>query len=266
MIKENFKFSYFLTFFFIPLFIAASTSEVPVPNWPSFTGINQEANFIKRLDHFIGIPYRDDGVINIYGKFATWNDLSHTFNTPGLNCSGFVLSSSRFVFMKNFDPAFMKRDRLNDSYKGAPLGKDWDFGWDLIMNIAEDYHPLVLLPEGKKEIPKEANGLNLRGFDIHDKRSWRKIFPMIHLDNFYLATLSKKGNKGYIIMHHHTFCLLKDQKGAVWVYSSSKKNPNRGVAKIEIFPHMQGLELFLDQFQDEDEKILIIETKPFLRE
>ena len=73
-------------------------------------------------DTHLGIPYRDDGAIDSNGNFTTFSRPDTILSTPGLNCSGLVLSASRFLFGKNFALSEAVRDRQGNSGPGARLG------------------------------------------------------------------------------------------------------------------------------------------------
>ena len=56
-------------------------------------------------DTHLGIPYREDGTLDGEGNFTTFNRSDVIHRTPGLNCSGLVLSVSRFLFQKKIGRA-----------------------------------------------------------------------------------------------------------------------------------------------------------------
>ncbi len=56
------------------------------------------------------------------------------------------MAAAREIFGRPIDLTEINRDRRGDSGPGSPLGQDWDFGLDLILNLAEG-HRHRFLPE-----------------------------------------------------------------------------------------------------------------------
>jgi hypothetical protein len=127
----------------------AVADEIFVPEYLWKRHISEKTTPKDIADTHLGIPYRDDGVLNNEGQFTTFNRPDRIYPSPGMNCSGLVLSVSRFLLNKNFSLTAVTRDRQNNSGPGSPLGKDWDFGLDLILNLTEGIPRRVVMPDGK---------------------------------------------------------------------------------------------------------------------
>lgn len=107
---------------------------------------NEPASLTKPLERFLGTPFREDGALSQSGQWVTFNQPELAAERPGFNCSGFAVAAARELLGFNFDLTEVSRDRRGDSGPGAELGQDWDFGLDLILNLAENY-PHRFLPE-----------------------------------------------------------------------------------------------------------------------
>ncbi len=226
-------------------------------------GIAQKTNPIDIANMHVGMPYRDDGTLDDKGRFTTFERPDKFFNTPGLNCSGLVLSVSRFIFDKNWTLEDASRDRLGYSGPDSDLGKDWDFGWNLIMNITQGTRRRVLMPDGKDHPIEQGNGLSLRGFDIHDESAWKRVLPMMRPGRVYLATISKSSRRqGYKVLHYHVALMLPDNNGSIWLYHATHLSK---VHSMDIATR-EGLRRFLWEMRrtnNEPKYILIVESIPY---
>ncbi len=173
------------------------------------------------LPLFLGIPYRPDGVINDDGQYALFNTPGVPLRTPGLNCSGLVLSAARILLDRNITIAEATRDREGDSGPGAPYGHDWDFGFDLIMNISEGFSRAVLIPQGMARA-EEYTGKTVPSFDIHGREFTEKLLPKLREDVLYLVSFSRhKRPDAPPRLHYHTGVIVKD-RNAIWLYSTTR--------------------------------------------
>ena len=176
------------------------------------------------LESLLGIPYRNDGAIDEYGRYTLFADPERLFDTPGLNCSGLVLEGSRFLLAKNFTLNQVKKDRLGDSAPGSPHGEDWDFGWDLIMNISEGFSRSILLPGNKTFDPSGATGFAPRGYDLHKDETWKELPGRLRRGYLYLVSMNVKGRrKGYNLVHYHVGLIHVDKAGKAWFYQTTGK-------------------------------------------
>ena len=198
------------------------------------------------LPLFLGIPYRPDGVINDAGQYATFNEPGTPLASPGLNCSGMVLAVSRILLDKNIRVADAKRDREGDSGPGSPDGHDWDFGFDLIMNISEGFPRAFLLPRGATA-PQKATGKTVPTFDPHDPNFTRDLFPQLTEGLLYLVSFSRHATQNAPPrLHYHTGVIVRD-KNAVWVYSTTR---NSGYVIRHNLATQDGLARFRESFKN----------------
>ena len=201
----------------------AGRAALPVPQGLA-SAITKDSSPEQTLAAFLGIPYRFDGAVDELGRYSTFADPSRVYPTPGLNCSGLVLAASRFLLGKNITLAQAVRDRLGDSGPGSPNGEDWDFGWDLIMNISEGFSRSLLLPGGKSQDPATATGFSPRGYDIQQPATWRELPGRLEPGYLYLVSLNVDGRrKGYGLQHYHVGLIHVDGAGRAWFYQTTGK-------------------------------------------
>ncbi len=208
----------------------------------------------------LGIPYRDDGAIDDRGFFTTFADPNKFFETPGLNCSGLVLSVSRFLFNRNWTLKEATRDRQGNSGVNSPLGKDWDFGWDLIFNITDVTTRRVMLPDDSPVNLDTADGKSLRGFDLHDTSAWHAITRRFVPGRVYLGSISRIAPElNDRLLHYHVVIIIPDKTGAAYLYHATRRS---NVHRINIATQ-HGLQRFLAQFRGsrhDTKKILLVEA------
>ena len=225
--------------------------------------IKKKNNFISIANTFLSIPYREDGTLNRFGNFSTFKEpIDTTYSTPGLNCSGFVLSLSRYLLKKNFVIANAIADIKNDSGNHAIMGKDWDYGWDLIMNLSKDFPRKVIQPGGNNYALNAVDGLSLRGFDLTDLNAWKEVFYHMHPGNVYLASISKPTKRrGYRLIHYHVGIILVSLSHQAWFYHTTTKAHTHRL-KIS---HHKDMSLFQTEFNNPKrsvpKSILIIEIQ-----
>ena len=201
----------------------AAREAVPVPGGlASAVGANSTPDQV--LTAFLGSPYRFDGAVDEFGRYSMFAEPSRIFPTPGLNCSGLVLAASRFLLGKNITLSQAVRDRLGDSGPGSSNGEDWDFGWDLIMNISDGFSRTLLLPGGKTMDPAKATGFSPRGYDIQQPATWSELPGRLGPGHLYLVSLTSEGRrKGYGLQHYHVGLIHVDGAGRAWFYQTTGK-------------------------------------------
>ncbi len=239
----------------------AFPAKLYAPDYLWKKGIAEKTNPVQVADTHLGIPYRDDGALDDQGRFTTFANPERFFETPGLNCSGLVLSVSRFLFDRNWTLAEATRDRQNNSGPGSPLGKDWDFGFDLIQNLTDGVEHRVIMPDGKPVDLDTADGMTLRGFRLDDQNAWDRVIRQMKPGYAYLGDISKPTRQpGYKLIHYHVVIAIPDGKGDIWLYHATRRS---NVHKININTP-QGLARFMGQFRGargDVKDILIIEAK-----
>lgn len=251
-----------IIFLVVALFPTLSFStKLYAPDFLWKKGIAEKIDPVQIADTHLGIPYRDDGALDDQGRFTTFDQPDRLFDTPGLNCSGLVLSVSRFLFDKNWTLAEARRDRQSNSGPGASLGKDWDFGFDLVMNLTDGVQRKVIMPDGGRVDLDAADGMNLRGFKLDDQNAWARVISRMKPGYAYLGDISKPTrDPGYKLIHYHVVIAIPNDKGEVWLYHATQRS---NVHKINI-NSPQGLNRFMGQFRGaraDTKDILIIEAK-----
>lgn len=207
----------------LPFSAFAVGSGVPLPDGLFRAGAVPD-DPDRMLEAFLGLPYREDGAINEAGEYTLFADQTRRFSTPGLNCSGLVLEISRLLLGRNIPLHDVRRDRLADSGPGAANGEDWDFGWDLILNISEGFPRRFFLPEGQVADPSTATGFSPRGYDIQAAATWKELPARLQPGKLYLISLSSEGRrKGYGLQHYHVGCLHVAATGEAWFYQTTGK-------------------------------------------
>lgn len=209
---------------YLPGMSAAAESEIPQPAGVSFPGDWRLLRPQAVPEAFLGLPYRVDGAINELGEYTLFAERSRRFSTPGLNCSGLVLGASRFLLGRNITLDEAVRDRNGDSGPGAPDGEDWDFGWDLILNLSEGFSRRFLLPGGAVAGPAGSSGFTYRGYDFHDEKTWRELPSRFLPGHLYLLSLNVEGHvKGYGLQHYHVGLVHVADTGEAWFYQTTGK-------------------------------------------
>ncbi len=254
---------FIITFVFCELSVRPATADnIFAPEYLWARRIADKKDPIDIANTHLGIPYRDDGALDDKGHFTTFAHPEEILDSPGLNCSGLVVSVCRYLFNKNWTIAQVLRDPQGNSGPNSALGKDWDFGWDLILNLTEGRRRRVLAPDGSSHAPETIDGLNSRGFDLHDRAAWQAVLAQMQPGRVYLGSISKPTNKpGYKILHYHVVLILPDSKHGIWLYHATHRS---NVHKMDINTP-QGLSRFFSQFggqRGETKKILLLEVLP----
>jgi len=253
-----------LAFLLTPICFAApvpaqeKSNILPLP--PNLKPALRAKTAEKLLSCFFGIAFRADGTIDEHGNYTLFSRPDSLFKEPGLNCSGFMLSAFRLLFQKNIPLAVAVRDRLGDSSAGATLGRDWDFGWDVILNITEGLERTMLLPEGIVADPAAGSGLAPLGFDLHSPETWRELPGRIRPNYLYFVSFNRQTRqRGYSLLHYHVGIIIRTSEKDWYLYHSIKK---RGVVR-ENLGNEQSRARFLNSNRnvgDTRKHILIVEV------
>jgi hypothetical protein len=240
--------------------VPVAGDQIFAPDYLWERGIASKTDPIEIADTHLGIAYRDDGTLDSQGHFTAFDRPDRFFETPGLNCSGLVVSVSRFLFDKNWTLEEVTRDRLGNSGADSPLGKDWDFGWDLIFNLTEGKPRRIIMPEPGNYTVEGSDGITLRGFDLHDSAAWQKVLSQMKSGRMYLGSISRPApERGYRVLHYHVVLMLPDGKGGVWLYHATRRSH---VHRMNVSTP-QGMSRFMSQFKGSRgnaKKILIVEA------
>ncbi len=224
-------------------------------------GIAEKTDPVEIADTHLGIPYRDDGALDDRGRFTSFDRPDRFFDSPGLNCSGLVLSASRFLFDRNWTIDEARKDRQGNSGIGSPLGKDWDFGFDLILNLTDGVQRRAVMPDSQAVDLEKADGANLRGFRLDNQQAWSRVIRQMKPGYAYLGSISKPSREpGYKLIHYHVVIAIPDGRGNVWLYHATQRSNTH---KMNI-SSPQGLARFMGQFRGsrgDTKDIIFVEAK-----
>ncbi len=178
---------------------------------------------VKLLEPLLGIKYRVDGVTNIKEEYTVFEKPSITYKKAGFNCSGFVLAGARQLLGKSITIKEAIKDINFNSDENSSLGKDWDFGRDLILNIAKPFKYRFL---NYDDI--DINSSSSDGIRLNDHVAWSDMFQQMKKSNIYLTTFSKRDKKDRIL-YYHVGIIIKDDNSNIWLYHST---PKSGVHRV----------------------------------
>lgn len=235
----------------------AGTAVIPVPQ--GLLPVEADPESIAKS--FIGIPYRIDGVIDENGHYTTFADRSLVFSSPGLNCSGLMLGISRFLLGRNITLDEAVRDRLGDSGPSAPGGEDWDFGWDIIMNVSEGLPRRWLLPGRATASAVGGTGATHKGYPIKSEATWQELPGRFSPGHLYLISFTDYGRlKGYGLQHYHVGLVHVAKTGEAWFYQTTGKG---GRANRHNLKNAKDIAWFKRAFADRgkvEKTILVLEV------
>lgn len=242
---------------FLPLSASGAANALPAP-----AGITVAAPLPQAVpEAFLGIPYRVDGAIDENGGYTTFADRSRRFATPGLNCSGLVLGISRFLLGRNITLDEAVRDRLGDSGPGAPGGEDWDFGWDLVMNISEGLPRRWLTPGMGTAAAESCSGSTCAGYLVRDDATWRELPGRFRPGRLYLLSLTDYGRRrGYGLQHYHVGLVHVASEGQAWFYQTTGKGARANRRDLK---SAGGVDSFRRSFSDNGKtgkSVLVLEV------
>ena len=211
----------------------------------------------------LGVAYRDDGVDDTSGRHTLFANQSLTFPDRGFNCSGFVVTASRAILGRPLPLDAMRRDRKGDSGKGAPAGEDWDFGYDLIVNVTDGLPRRVLLPPGKTAppAPDALDAAKFRGFPLHDAAAWASVLGQLRPGEIAFATLSKELSGR--LYYYHVGLLYADASGRAYFAHAT---PGKGSHRLEL-TSPAGMAAFEKEFAEKrfGEKWILLVAAPLPR-
>ncbi len=207
-----------------------------------------------KVRDLLGIPYVDDAGLDERGRWTRFSQPDQILERPGLNCSGFLVATARRLLNYQGTLPQAGRDRLGDSGPGAQGGPDWDYGWDLVLNLSEGHPRCWVLPGGDQPAPG-TSARSLAGFRVQDREAWAQLSARWRADRVYLATLQR--GSGPRLRHHHVALLLKGAAGGLWFYQTL---PSGRVHRLNL-DRPEGLDRLCAMFGP-GERILILEVQP----
>lgn len=225
----------FIRWFIITLFALLTLptkAQAPTLEQTLQACIEQAPTTLAIMECYRGLPYRIDGALNESGGWTTWANQTKEFTSAGLNCSGLTAAISRSIWEQPLSLNAAKRDRLNDSGPYAPMGQDWDFGLDLILNLTDDL-PRKLIPDPYEQEAVDShlwNALDLRGVNI-DSPAFPEVLAQLQPEHLYYFVISKPDIKfAGGISFYHVGLILKDGAN-IWMYHATSKG---GVYRVNL--------------------------------
>lgn len=197
------------------------------------TCLEQANTTLAILECYRGLPYRTDGALDESGRWTTWADPIKEFTSAGLNCSGLTTAISHTIWGYSLPLDAAKRDRLNDSGSHSPMGEDWDFGLDLILNLTDGLpRQLIPNPYAHQDIDSRFwNALDLRGVDV-DSPAFPEILAQLQPEHIYYFVISRPDTRfAGGISFYHVGLILKDGTNNIWMYHATAKG---GVYRINL--------------------------------
>ncbi|MDL2226394.1 hypothetical protein LJB86_01910 [Deltaproteobacteria bacterium OttesenSCG-928-M10] len=184
----------------------------------------QSRSLTAPLARFLGIPFRVDGAQDLLGRWVTFNQPDDPAGEPGFNCSGFTVAAARELLGRDFGLSEASRDRLGDSGPSAPYGQDWDFGLDLILNLAEDY-PHRFLPDTYDPArpafepisPGRAHGL---GVSLHSP-AFEEQLARIQPGRFCFFTFSRPDRRFPAGVSYYHVGIIVAEGRDLWLYHTT---------------------------------------------
>ena len=225
---------------------------LPLCAWPLLA--TPPGDLPGKVGDLVGIPYVDDAVLDERGRWTRFSHPDQVLERPGLNCSGFVVAAARRLLNYRGTLSQAGRDRLGGSGPGAEGGPDWDYGWDLVLNLSEGHPRHWVLPGGDQPAPG-ASARSLAGFRVQDREAWAQLSSRWRPDRVYLATLQR--GSGLKLRHHHVALLLKGATGGLGFYQTL---PGGRVHRLNL-DTPEGLDRLCAMFGP-GERILVLEVQP----
>lgn len=238
--------------------------SIPRPAAPTAVGqLPAEASGLALTAALMGVGYRDDGALDSQGRYTTFEEPRKIHTEPGFNCSGFTLAAWRFLTGQNIALDAARADNNGNSGPSSPLGEDWDFGFDLITNLATGYQLAILAPDGETATSHAAllaaDPMDWRGFPMADAEAWRKVASRMAPGDLALATVSKRVKRApYQLLHYHVG-VLAAEGGRVWFMHAT---PKSGVHRFDIAT-AKGAASLAGEFKGNagDKRVLVLRTR-----
>lgn len=238
--------------------------SMPIPK--EIPDLGKALEYDTTPDHILkalrNIPYRDDGAIDEYGSFTLFSEPDKKIQGAGLNCSGLLLEACRFLLHTNYSLASVQKDRNGDSGAQSPQGQDWDFGWDLLMNISDGFPRTFILPQGKTLKPEVATALDPLGFDLHSEQTWQELPGRIRSGYIYLVSFNMENRrKGYGLVHYHVALIHRNADGEIWMTDTTSQAGRSGQ---RLLSDPTSLKTFLQAFANKGKnrkKMLVLEVR-----
>ncbi|MDR2405789.1 MAG: hypothetical protein LBE27_05405 [Deltaproteobacteria bacterium] len=248
----------------LPVDEGIETMEPPCPAlvpWPE--GLKKPLSREREdlLQPFLGLPYRVDGTVSDEGYWTLWAQTERHFKTPGLNCSGFLISAARLLLRENFPLSMAKNDFFRDSGPSSPWGEDWDFGLDVALNLAGWNSPMLPAVTGPTLITNEYGRKTGLGVNIHSP-DFQPLIESLKPNSIYFFAISKPDRRfaSGLSYYHNGLVLVKENSANMYhatrragVHRLDLKNPKSLASFRANFPQVKN---------KGERRILFVEARP----
>lgn len=217
--------------------VPGHAATIPRPDAPpALAALPANASGLELATALLGIAYREDGVLDEQGRYTTFEPPRKVLADPGLNCSGFVVSAWRYLTGRNITLDEARADANANSGPGSPMGADWDFGFDVLLNLTPGRELAMLDAAGATPVTRDAlmtaDPAKLRGFSMTDPAAWKAVAGQLKAGELGLVTVSKSTTwKGYTLLHYHVAVLVPDTAGHVWIMHAT---PKAGAHRLDL--------------------------------
>lgn len=181
-------------------------------------------SFTETLNAFLSIPFREDGAQDSQGNWVTFSRPDIQLDSPGFNCSGFAVAAARALLGRDFSLSEATLDRRGDSGPESEMGQDWDFGLDLILNLAEAF-PHRYLPEPNDRaapplLPLRPGRALGWGVDIHGP-DFEELLGQISPGNFCFFVFSRPNGHFPAGVSYYHVGLIVPEGSSRWLYHTT---------------------------------------------
>ena len=216
------------------------------------------------LSRFLGIPFRIDGAMDVQGRWVTFNEPDLAVETPGFNCSGFTVAAARELLGYDFDLTEVNFDRRGDSGPGSPLGQDWDFGLDLILNLSQEYpHRFLPEPENPEDPPLIPLGAGRSlgwGVSLHSP-AFEDQLRLLQPGRFCFFAFSKPDRRFPAGVSYYHVGVIVPEERSIWLYHTTVEAKTNRVNLAD----PEGLARLRRHFppiQNGERRVFMIEVAP----
>jgi len=125
------------------------------------------------------------------------------------------VAAARLLLARPVSLAEAAQDRRGDSGPGAPLGRDWDFGLDLVLNLAEGRF-VRALPETDFESSALGWGISLHSREFED------LLGQIRPGDFAFFCFSRPDRRFPAGISYYHVGLIVPEPPHIWLYHATR--------------------------------------------